>query len=95
MAFDPAELEQVETRLFALRAAARKHQVQPDQLAEVLARYSGDLEMLESGEATLTKLEAAAATARTSYMNVAGKLSAVRRAKAAKSLEQGRGGGIA
>jgi len=87
MAFDPAELEDVETRLFALRAAARKHQVQPDQLAEVLARYSGDLEMLESGEATLAKLEAAAATARTSYTTAAGKLSAAR-AKAAKSLSK-------
>ncbi|MEO8884169.1 MAG: DNA repair protein RecN, partial [Devosia sp.] len=87
MAFDPAELEQVETRLFALRAAARKHQVQPDQLVEVLARYTGDLEMLESGEATLAKLEAAATAARTSYTTVATRLSAAR-AKAAKSLSK-------
>ena len=34
--FDPAELEKVEERLFALRAAARKHQTSCDGLAEVL-----------------------------------------------------------
>ncbi|HTJ57067.1 MAG TPA: DNA repair protein RecN [Devosiaceae bacterium] len=87
MAFDPAELEQVESRLFALRAAARKHQVQPDELAGVLARYSADLELLESGEAALKKLVAAATAARTAYVTAAGKLSAAR-AKAAKALSK-------
>ncbi len=38
MAFDPAELEQVEGRLFALRGAARKHHVTVDDLSEVLAQ---------------------------------------------------------
>ena len=37
MAFDPAELEQVEGRLFALRGAARKHHVTVDELTAVLA----------------------------------------------------------
>ena len=32
LAFDPAELERVEERLFAIRAAARKHGVAPDDL---------------------------------------------------------------
>ncbi|MEM1353184.1 MAG: AAA family ATPase, partial [Pseudomonadota bacterium] len=32
LAFDPSELELTEDRLFALRALARKHQVQPDEL---------------------------------------------------------------
>ena len=62
MAFDPVELEQVESRLFAVRAAARKHQVIPDDLATVLARYRADLEMLENGTTALASLEAAAAT---------------------------------
>ena len=51
MAFDPRELEKVEERLFALRGAARKHQTTPTALAEVLARYQAELEMLQSGEA--------------------------------------------
>src|SRR6185312_15078770 len=58
MAFDPAELEQVEGRLFALRAAARKHHVIVDELSEVLAKYRAELAALQSGEATLAKLEA-------------------------------------
>ena len=55
MAFDPLELERVEERLFALRGAARKHQTTADGLPEVLARYSADLEMLQSGEAALAR----------------------------------------
>jgi DNA repair protein RecN (Recombination protein N) len=87
MAFDPAELEQVESRLFAIRAAARKHQVQADDLAAILARYRADLEMLENGEAALERLEAAAAAARSSYVTAAARLSGVR-AKAAKALSK-------
>ena len=33
LAFDPARLEQVEARLFEIRALARKHRVEPDALA--------------------------------------------------------------
>jgi DNA repair protein RecN (Recombination protein N) len=79
MAFDPMELERVEERLFALRGTARKHQVTVDELPEVLARYAGDLAMLESGEAGLAALEAAAASARKAYEEAAGVLSAARR----------------
>jgi DNA repair protein RecN (Recombination protein N) len=85
MAFDPRELEEVEGRLFALRAAARKHQVQPDSLADVLAHYSADLELLESGETLLAALEATAAAARGRYVEAARRLSADR-ARAAKAL---------
>ena len=85
MAFDPAELEAVEGRLFALRAAARKHQVQPDELSDVLARYAADLDLIESGETALAKLEAAAAEARGRYVEAARKLS-TERAAVAKRL---------
>jgi len=78
MAFDPADLERVEERLFALRAAARKHQITCDGLSEVLARYRADLDMLESGEEALKGIEAAAAAARRTYLDAAGKLSAAR-----------------
>jgi DNA repair protein RecN (Recombination protein N) len=87
MAFDPAELEHVESRLFALRAAGRKHQAMPDQLAEILARYEADLEMLESGTSALARLETAAGTARATYAAAAQRLSAAR-AKAGRALSK-------
>jgi DNA repair protein RecN (Recombination protein N) len=87
MAFDPAELEQVEGRLFALRAAARKHHVTVDELGEVLAKYRAEIAALQSGEATLAKLEADAAVAREAYRKTARKLSAAR-GKASKALSK-------
>ena len=87
IAFDPQELEDVEARLFALRAAARKHQVDADSLVDVLARYRADLDMLEGGEANLTGLEAAANAARAAYLAAAKRLSALR-AAAAKQLSK-------
>ncbi|HEY4199727.1 MAG TPA: DNA repair protein RecN [Devosiaceae bacterium] len=91
MAFDPQELEKVEERLFALRAAARKHGVLPGDLAAVLRKYQADLEMLEGGEAALTRLEEAAAMAQTAYDTVAAVLSA-ERSEAAKALSEAVGG---
>ena len=87
MAFDPAELEDVEERLFALRAAARKHQTDCDGLADVLAKYAGDLETLQSGETRLKALEAEEATARARYREAADILSAGRK-KAADALSK-------
>jgi DNA repair protein RecN (Recombination protein N) len=87
MGFDPNELEQVEARLFALRAAARKHHVMVDDLPAVLAKYRAELETLSSGEAALARLEAAAATARETYLKAARKLSTAR-TKAAKALSK-------
>jgi DNA repair protein RecN (Recombination protein N) len=87
MAFDPAELEQVEGRLFALRGAARKHHVTVDELGEVLARYRAEIAALQSGEAMLAKLEADAAVAAEAYRKAARKLSAAR-GKASKSLSK-------
>jgi DNA repair protein RecN (Recombination protein N) len=85
MAYDPAELEAVEERLFALRAAARKHQTSCDELSAVLDKYSADLETLQSGETKLVALEAAEAKALDAYRKAAETLSAGR-AKAAALL---------
>jgi DNA repair protein RecN (Recombination protein N) len=79
MAFDPGELEAVEERLFALRAAARKHQVTPDELVAVLEKYQGDLETLQSGESRLKALEAEEAAARARYREAADILSTGRK----------------
>lgn len=85
MAYDPSELEDVEERLFALRAAARKHHTTCDGLVEVLARYNADLDTLQSGETRLVALEAAQAKAMDAYRKAADKLS-TGRAKAATAL---------
>ena len=83
MDFDPLELERVEERLFAVRAAARKHQVTPDDLRAVLERYRADLSALENGSEELAALEKKAEAARADYMKAAAKLSKARRKAAA------------
>ncbi|OYU49506.1 MAG: DNA repair protein RecN [Rhizobiales bacterium PAR1] len=55
--FDPRELERVEERLFALRAAARKYHVPVEDLAALAAKYAADLDALDHGEAQLVALE--------------------------------------
>lgn len=85
MAYDPNELEAVEERLFALRAAARKHQTTCDELSEVLAKYAADLDTLQSGETKLAALEAAEAKAMETYRKQAETLSKGR-AKSAAAL---------
>ncbi len=57
--YDPRELEAVEERLFALRAAGRKHGVAPDALPDLLERFTQDIAALEAGESRLAHLAGA------------------------------------
>ena len=57
LTFDAVELEQTEERLFAIRAAARKHSIVPDGLPTVLMELSKKLNSLDSGVAGLQQLE--------------------------------------
>lgn len=82
MRFDPNRLESVETRLFELRALARKHRVDPEGLAALRDELAGRLDRIEAGDAGLAKLEAAARDARTAYLALAEKLSEARRSAA-------------
>jgi len=84
--FDPYELERVEERLFALRAAARKYNVLADDLAALAARYAEDVSAIDAGEGLLIKLEAEVAAADLSYRKAAQALS-VERYAAASALE--------
>jgi DNA repair protein RecN (Recombination protein N) len=84
---DPRRLEQVEERLFALRAAARKHTVPVTELPALLGKLRARLEALDAGAGEVATLEAAEAKARASYITAAGKLSAARR-KSASALEK-------
>ena len=85
--FDPQRLEQSEARLFALRAAARKHNVQPDQLASLAEKFRSRLSDIEDGEAKLEALTKAAERARAAFLEAAEELSALR-VKAAAKLDQ-------
>jgi DNA repair protein RecN (Recombination protein N) len=85
--FDPAELERIEERLFALRAAARKYSVPVDELAALAARYKSDIALIDAGEEKLKALEAAARAAEADYRTAADALSKAR-AKAAAALDK-------
>ncbi len=86
LAFDPAHLEADETRLFDLRALARKHRVQPDDLAALTQHLSERLERLDSGGAGLAKLERALAAAANAFAVEADCLTA-QRSEAATRLD--------
>lgn len=81
--FDPKRLEDAEERLFALRAAARKHNVAVEGLAELRDGMAADLADLDAGEERLAGLEKAALVARQDYDRTAAGLSADRHAAAA------------
>ncbi|HEX8301995.1 DNA repair protein RecN [Sphingomonas sp.] len=78
LAFDPAALDADETRLFELRGVARKHRVQPDDLAPLLDDLSAKLERVESGGAEIAALELALEAAHRTYLEAARALSAAR-----------------
>ena len=85
--YDPAELERIEERLFALRAAARKYNVPADELAALARRYDGDLALIDAGAERLAALEREAAEALARYRSAAQALSTARR-RAAQKLDK-------
>jgi DNA repair protein RecN (Recombination protein N) len=91
---DPAELERIEERLFALRAASRKYGVASDELAARTEAIEADLAALDAGEARLVALEKAVGQAKAAFEAAAKALSA-RRKTAAKALEKAVNGELA
>jgi len=81
---DPARLEEAETRLFELRALARKHRVDPEALPALAGELAGKLAALEAGDRGLALLEQAVAEHRASYEAAAGRLTGLRTAAAAR-----------
>jgi len=81
---DPAELERIEERLFALRAAGRKYNVPVDDLAALGARYAGDLDLIDAGAARLAQLIEAAHEADARFAAAAAMLAQARRKMAAR-----------
>ena len=85
--FDPRELERIEERLFALRAAGRKYNVPVDELAALAHRYEGDLALIDAGAERLAALEKEAQDCAARYRQEAQALSAAR-TRAAAALDK-------
>ncbi|MFA7596363.1 MAG: DNA repair protein RecN [Novosphingobium sp.] len=81
---DPAELDRIEARLFELRALARKHDCQVDDLPEAMHRMRAALDAIECGEVEIGALEQAERAAQESYRARAQALHEARTAAAAR-----------
>jgi DNA repair protein RecN (Recombination protein N) len=84
LAFNPAQLDEDEARLFELRAVARKHRVQPDELAAFTETLAAKLDAIEMGASGLAALEASVLAAQAHYVAQATRLSKTRAAAAAR-----------
>jgi DNA repair protein RecN (Recombination protein N) len=84
LAFDPARLEEAETRLFEIRAIARKHRVEADALPALAEQLAAKLDSLQAGEKSLAALERRVRDGRAAYEAEAAKLSELRAAAAAR-----------
>jgi DNA repair protein RecN (Recombination protein N) len=85
--YDPAELERIEERLFALRAASRKYNVPVDALAALARRHEADLALIDAGAERLAALEKQAQDSVARYRQAAEALSAARK-RAAQKLDK-------
>ncbi len=83
-AYSPAALEASEARLFALRAAARKHEVDPEGLAALRQKMRAQLDEIDHSDKALAKAIAAEKAARAAYDAAAGQLTELRTAAARK-----------
>jgi DNA repair protein RecN (Recombination protein N) len=84
LSHDPARLEEIEARLFDLRALARKYRVTVDALPALAAELGARLHTIEAGGEGIAALERAAADARAAYVEAAEALSAARTAAATR-----------
>ena len=82
--FDPEELEQVEERLFAIRALARKHDVAADDLAALTETLRTRLDALDAGEADLSARQADLRQAEAAYGKAAEALRTARQGAATR-----------
>lgn len=85
--FDPAELDRIETRLFDLRALARKHRIEADGLAALLEDLTTRRAAIDAGEQSLADLERRVASSHSAYRSAAEALHAAR-VNAAAALDK-------
>jgi DNA repair protein RecN (Recombination protein N) len=94
LSHDPLALDRIETRLFDLRAAARKHGCAVDDLPDKAMRMRGELDAIEGGEAEIAALASRAQEAGLDYRARAEVLSAAR-VDAARRLDAAVAGELA
>mgnify|MGYP006154469051 FL=1 len=82
--YEPARLDEIEERLFELRALARKHNVAPDGIIALQERLTAQLQSIEAGGEGLALLEAEVSAKHAAYVTSATALSETRRVSAAK-----------
>lgn len=87
LTFDPQRLDDMETRLFDLRALARKHRVEGDALQQLLIDLETRLTAISDGGKSLSALEVNVKAAKQTYVDVAEALR-IKRTKAAKALDK-------
>jgi len=80
--FNPHELENTEERLFALRAAARKHNCLVDDLPNIVTEFTQKLKALEFGDEEVQRLTKELVTAEQAFQASVDFLSAARAAAA-------------
>ena len=84
--FNPHELEEVEERLFAIRAVARKHGVLPDDLGALADELRTKLHALDQGDADIHRLQSELKAAEAAFATAAEALTEARK-EAAKRLD--------
>lgn len=82
--FEPARLDEIEERLFELRALARKHNVAPDAIVSLQENLTARLDSIQAGGEGLAKLEAEVRAKHSAYVDAAEAMSAARSQAAAK-----------
>jgi len=88
MDLDPRRLEEIEERLFALRALARKHGCGVDDLAKLRGTLATKLAVVDDGADAVARLAREQEEALARYLEAAGRLSEAR-IKAASELDVG------
>jgi DNA repair protein RecN (Recombination protein N) len=84
MTFDPARLEQVESRLFDIRGLARKHRVEADRLSVLGEEMRMQLQAIEAGGERIAALDQELLAARAAYSKAADELGKERREAASR-----------
>jgi DNA repair protein RecN (Recombination protein N) len=84
LTFDPARLEEAETRLFEIRALARKHRVEADALPALHDELKVRLGAIEAGGERIAAIEADLRAAQDAYDRAAAALTEARKAAAAR-----------
>ena len=79
---NPIKQREVEGRLSDIYEIARKHKIQPDELATLTNRIQDELDQILNAETIIKELEQQVATAETEYQVLAGKLTKSRLGKA-------------